>query len=1336
MSTPPIFLRSPRLVRALPKEEIEIPAPPNKPNPARSVTPRIMTAVLMAVIMFSIGITMGRMSMMMFTIPMMLASALGAYATYKYQERQYHQEVQERNSGYQGLLLGYEDQLQNLQREQVEILLERDPTPKECFEWVKDLHRNMWAKTPMDDDFLEVRLGLGKRPSTIKTEPPRPDHPFKPDPLIKSAQELCERFTYVSDAPVSVSLIESRVTGIVGPRSNVLNTVRAFIMQLTIHHAPEEIKVIAIYPEHEREEWAWLRWLPHVWSGNKKQRFMANKQKSAKDLLLAINDMMNKRKNQLEVQGAEQKGKPFSTYFICILADPDFTRDDPATLRLRTEGPGLGFHPIFLREKTRELPQNCQAIVKVTSNESFLALTRPNIISFPFVPDATSINMASHFSQMMARIDIDTVRSDTIPTSISLLNMFGVQRVEELPILDYWKNNEDKASKKLGSLAVPIGVKAGGISLEMDLHEKAHGPNGLVAGMVGAGKSVMLQSLVVSLATYFNPHQLAFVLIDYKGGGMADPFKTLPHTLGTLDNLQKGSLAQRAITSINVESRRRQEMFKAAGVNHINAYQKLYYNEDPVAPIPIPYLVIIVDEFAEMKSERPEDAKEFVKIARLGRALGFCMILAMQKPEGIVDGQIEANTRFRLCLRVAQVGDSRAMLKRPDAAGLEGMGRAYYQVGVNEVFELFQVAYTEAPYDPENIRGDDPHEIFQVHLNGSTRSLYSPNENKTAPEDINQMQVLIKYLEDVAKQNGIKSLDKLWLPPLPLTLSLREKDMHPNSPKFACPQEGWNGHAWDTVDHWLAPVIGLVDDPSKKLQAPLRFDLGKEGHLSIYGAPGSGKTVLLQTMVISLALTYPPEDVNIYIMDFGGRVLKMFEPLPHVGGVVASDEEERIRRLLNFIMKNIQQRKEKFGDVRANSLLAYRQKTKESMPAIVLILDNYVNFSSAYENLQDTILQIVREGNNVGVHLVLTGNSFASIKSKISTNITLAVALNLVEKADYNAIVGRPRSLPEPEPGRGLIRGKPPLEFQTATPAKGENDVERSGALADLIAEIDTTSQVKAPPIPALPDIIHLTDLLPEKTSLPDSTLPESFALPLALEVSELTPFSLDLDMGPNFYITGTAESGKTSLLQTWLLALGQSFSPEHLHVFIFDSQRRQLAPFAQLPYIKKYTTNPDEILGILNVIREEVQKRIAVFHKSPKTRFPKLVIVIDDAFDAFRSTIWGKVKMKVDPKLTEIMAKGLDVDVHFIVASPPPNLSSQGLTRALKDSRTGFQLGTNDLQPMIFNLNLPRDKRKAVLQPGQGYWTRRGRSTEVKLAIFDDVLLDEQIQKIIQQYS
>lgn len=1317
MATPPTFGRSLRLNPNPPQREINIAAPLSTSSSYNSLLMILLPAVVMAGAMAALGLATGRLSSLMFTIPMMLASALAAVVGYVVQKRRDEEKARKRKHDYTKLLSEHARELQALTEEQQHIEHRNDPHPDDCLIRVQARERNLWNRSPGDDDFLALRLGLGTQLSSVTVKAPQSPDATDKDPLIKRAQEVADQFRLVPDMPVRLELTKHGITGIVGTTDQVCNATRALVIQLATHHAPNEVKLAAVYHTREHDQWEWLRWLPHVWTSDHKARLLAADAPAAHRLLLSLDAILDQRR-QLAKESHSGDAKPvLLPVYVLLLLATDLVENEAALHRLMAEGPELGIYPVFLSDQSRNLPPTCRAYARIGDVSTYIAFVDPPA-KRNYRPDDASLVLAQTFARTIAPIRLKELAGKEIPTGVSLLDMLGVKRVDDLDIEERWQRSQTAER----SLVVPIGLQAGREVRVLDLHERAHGPNGLVAGMVGAGKSELLQTLVAALAINYHPHRVSFVLVDFKGGGMADPFVDLPHTLGIITNLQQGNLAARALTSFRVEAERRQWLFKQAAkdtgvdVNHIDAYQRLYY-EGRVQE-PMPYLVIIVDEFAEMKTEQPEVAKEFIKIARLGRALGFRLILAMQKPAGIVDGQIEANTRFRLCLRVAQTEDSQAMLKRPDAALLTGIGRAFLQVGANEIYEQFQVAWSGAAYDPDGILEGDPRAIKSVALDGAKKDLYSPSPPPPSIETT-QLQAVTAHLRETADRLSVKALPGLWLPPLPARITLAE----------VREDEGWNGREWGPASKWLAPVVGLMDNPAAQQQDRLRIEFGDKGHLAIYGAPGMGKTTLVQTLVTSLALSYSPADVNIYLLDFGGRLLKMFEPLPHVGGVVVADEEERLHRFLDLIIREMDRRRVLFGAARVGTLAAYRAGGGESLPAIVIIIDNFANFYGTYENDEETIVKIARDGGNLGIHLVLTATSASALRFRVTSNITMAVALNLLEKGDYGAIMGRIEGLvPEPLPGRGLVRlDKGALEFQTALPGGGSTDFERAANLRDMMdAMASAWTGPRARPIHTLPEVVSIADVVAAMgAEVPvDGAAASDISVPLGLRVSDLAPLQVALSMGPNFLVTGPGQSGKTTLLVTWLRMLVARCAPATLELYVLDSRKMGLQQLSDLSQTKAYAADTGEVADILRNLEQQLDQRAVKVQRRRRddetgdagsASRPALVLVVEDLFDPANDITTDADKERIG----RLLRRGGALGFHVIATGGISDLAAKGWAepvKPLKDAQTGFMMGSaNDA---IFNLKVPPGEWNKMIALGEGYWILRGASQKVKIAV------------------
>lgn len=417
--------------------------------------------------------------------------------------------------------------------------------------------------------------------------------------------------------------------------------------------------------------------------------------------------------------------------------------------------------------------------------------------------------------------------SSKIPESVTFFEMYGVEKPEELQSKLRWENHQSHKS-----LAVPLGLRGKDDYVELNLHEKAHGPHGLVAGTTGSGKSETVQSYILSLAVNFHPHEVGFLLIDYKGGGMANLFANLPHLLGTITNLDKEE-SMRAMASIKSELARRQRIFGENQVNHINGYNKLFRLGKVTEPLP--HLFIISDEFAELKKEQPEFMSELVSAARIGRSLGIHLILATQKPSGVVDEQIWTNSRFRLCLKVQNTGDSKEMLKTPGAANITQAGRAYLQVGNNEIYELFQSAWSGAAYDEE--RAEQEKEDSRVYLVNELGQGELLNADLSGSEEngqirATQLDVTVQYLAKLYAEEKAVPVKRPWLPPLPSILQSPYTKIVKDSATFA------------KGDYTLG--LGLIDVPEEQLQEEYTLDLIKNGHLLYMASSGYGKTMLLE----------------------------------------------------------------------------------------------------------------------------------------------------------------------------------------------------------------------------------------------------------------------------------------------------------------------------------------------------------------------------------------------------------------------------------------------------------------------------------------------------------
>lgn len=1238
----PIHWRAPHKPYILPQDEVEIFAPPPAPTPPELMGSIIALLPLIAmffVLLVAAQVMGSSVSWLLFSIPMMGLSAFSSFYMDRRRKRKYEQDTVLREQKYREYLYNQQDRLRRKVETIRETLKKEFPAPDELLQYVQkprsgfipERRRRLWERMPQDEDFLTLRVGIGTIPSPFSIRFQGADNPLDDDPLLQSARALREAFSTIQDTVVTISLSAYPRFGVaVRDTDQRFRVANALLLQLVAFHAPSEVQIALFCDQIEAYQWKWIRWLPHVHEQGSMRRFIAADETKRAALAQHLEHILEARKQKQRDQIIEQNENNIRELpvFILLVTNPRFILENQSLTKLLLEGPAFNFFFIVLGERERELPALVRSSIHIGKYTFLRRENEKDIADIRF--DEISSHELEDFARLMAPLQDPALSSIAeIPSMITLFDLLHIQDIPDLEerIDKHW----DNSLTRLRHLSAPLGQQAGQETLEIDLHERAHGPNGLVAGMVGAGKSELLQTLVISLALRYHPHQLAFVLIDYKGGGMAEPFRKLPHTLGIITNLQDPNLAERAIKSLEVEMRRRQDLFNKADVNHIDDYHRRRYEEkDPRASIPLPYLVVIVDEFAEMKTENPDLAREFIRIARLGRALGLRLILAMQKPAGIVDSQIEANTRFRLCLRVAQIEDSRTMLRRPDAAYIKQTGRAFFQVGVNEIFSEFQVAWSGAPYTPGGVREDDLR-VFQVDLDGERIPIGSPlrlpfQTSETIPET--QLDAVLQFLEQFSKSKGTDPLPKLWSEPLPTEMFLEEL--------LAPAYVRWNEHKkeWMEGPLLLRPIVGKIDDPTHpdpdKRQRPLQLSLEKDGSIAIYGSPGIGKTEFITTMLTSLALKVPPTELHVYILDCGGGELQVFEKLPHVGAFILNEEKDRHIRLFRLLSRMMEDRRKKFLNAGVNDIYAWWNKhSQKAMPAILLVIDNFAGFKEAYqdspkdqteyEKLERMLLQLIRDGRRFGIHVLISAMMHSDLKLQMRAAFGRQITFRLQDSSLYSELLGvRTRLQPAPVPGRGLIAIKETesetrlnvYEFQTALATQGETKSERRKALETLFEKMQASKQAKiAHPmhVRRIPDTLPYVAFKEEVLSQERET--QGLTIPIGYELLDATIFALDLTRKRGVLAFGKTGSGKTNFLACTIDILATLYK-DACAIFVIEPLKQTLEDLK--PEVFSYVHGKENATALLKSLTDQIENTPALWK----------VICIDDIHAQFLNTL------------------------------------------------------------------------------------------------------------------
>lgn len=1288
MSIPPTVVLSPRTPVRLPCEEIDIPPPPPAPSPPSGslvyqVLPVVLAAIGMGIILLVGNVQSGGSTLVVLMLGTLLLVGGGAAVSvmmHYAQKAAYRRGARARIELYYRMLASTRDRVEQLLAEQHALLLDKDPDPTGCARIVGERAARLWERSPDDPDFLVLRAGLGGQPSSVPVRAPRQPNPLQPDPLIAPAEELAAWGNAVWGVPVCVPLVDGRSVGVCGPRESVLETARALLLQLATHHAPDDVKLVAVIPPTEAAEWAWLRWLPHTWSDDRRERYIATTPAEASRLSKRLEDVLGRRRETAAVYGVSgSRSRSHLPVYVFLVADATLADSMPVLADVGASDDGrLGASCLFLSAHRTQLPRTCRTILDVPSG----VLVEPSgeAHSVPAV-DSAPTDLAAQVASTLAPLRVRRIAaSSALPGQVPLLDLLGVEEVEQLDVLQRWQRSTPERS-----LAVTIGVRPGGEPLWLDLHQTADGPHGLVAGSTGSGKSALMQTLLLGLAATFHPHDLAMVLVDYKGGSTAGPLRELPHLIGTITNLD-GNLAQRALVALQAEIERRQAVLSAAGCDDLDTYLGRRRLGEQLEPLP--HLVLVVDEFAELKTERPDFIHQLVRAARVGRNVGLHLILATQKPRPAVDDEIWANARFRICLRVEQPQDSQDVLKRPDAASLVGRGQGYLQVGHDETFTVFQGAWGGAVYRPES-GATDPHELVLVDLDGTRRALDARGRNGGMPRDPTQAEVLARHLQRVAGAADIHRLEPIWLPPLGERVVLTE---------VIDATAGWDGSRWRPSPRWIEPSCGLLDDPAHRRQAPLRVDLPRGGNLAVYGAPGTGKTTALLALGLGLAYEHSPADVHLYAVDFGGQALGSLGGLPHAGGVVLADEEEKLVRLLRHLSAELARRKALFGEAGVGTLPAYRAAVEHDLPALVVLVDNLPALVHTYPDLEDELVQIAQQGGSLGVHLAITAASPTLVRLRIANSFSQAIALRLADRGDYSAVLSLPEGYaPSAQPGRGLLKGRPTLECQVAVPASGADEAEQTAVVRRLAREMQAAWSGPRPwRVRTLPDHVELLDLLPAE--------PRSDGAPIApvgLSVDELEPLLVDLRDGPHFVVVGPPRGGKSTLVRTWLLGLAASVPSSCRRLYLAELGGPGPTDGQALPGVRQVHDGA----ALASVLEEiEATAEAGLSH----------VLAIDD-LDGLQHAVDGDTRERLY-QLVRTRRRGLHV--LLVGSSSSLGASYDGIGHALKQAQTGFLIGGSDYEDLqVLGINVPHAEASQGVPPGRGFYARRKRYVRVKVA-------------------
>jgi S-DNA-T family DNA segregation ATPase FtsK/SpoIIIE len=1243
------FNRPPRVQRPLTEILFPLPAPPGDPYRARIPFGASLVPLVLGLVLY----LWTKFPMMLFFAALTPVMALSTF-------------IEDRRSGRRGFAKSSREFRERLSRLRDELDHERARelrTRRESAPPAPELLRRagahgaaLWERRPSDPDFLSLRLGSGEQRSMLAV---RID-PGGSEELRAEAEQLAEWYTTVPTAPVVLRLAELGAAGLCGPSERVGALARWLVAQAAALHSPRELTIAAALAPDRLAEWDWLKWLPHASAETAPLALrLVTGAPGAHDLLEEVAALVRRRLDEAEGSMRPSSRRPMPA--VLLVVDEEVAPERPLVAEVLGRAAEAGVGVLWLGRERRDLPGECAGIVELDPAVPRLTFTdaRAGVAFEDVTMDGLAPELARELALGLAPVrDTSTVRGGGVPDRVTLLELLRMREVGADAVADRWR-----ARPELGP--VPLG---GAAQEPFSVDLRHDGPHGLVAGTTGAGKSELLQTLIAALALEHPPERLSFLLVDYKGGAAFKECVGFPHTVGFVTDLD-GHLAQRALVSLNAELRRRERLLRDSGAKDLPDMEQRSPGSAPAS------LLIVIDEFATLAKEVPEFVDGVVDVAQRGRSLGVHLVLATQRPGGVVSESIRANTNLRIALRVNEAGESTDVIGAADAARIPRgrPGRAFARTGHGELTEL-QTAYVGGiSVAPRETRAVVVRELpFE-----SGREPAAVTADAGAPAT--DLQRIVAAVAEAAQAGGHVSQPPPWLPPLAPVLPLE-----------TLPEPTESG------DPSALALLGLLDEPSLQRQQPLEVDLEQEGSVLVYGASGSGKTTLLRTLALSLAERASPDELHLYGLDFATRGLSVLEALPHCGSIVTGEDEERVARLFALLRRTMERRKLLFAERGVFTLSEYRRAAPdEPLPRILVLLDGYAGFAAAFERvnlgeLLDLLPRLVGDGRPLGVHFAIGADRRGAVPNALAGIVPAKIVLRMADEDEFASLgvplkVVRGAHLP---PGRGFLPSG--LELQVALPGDDPAGEAQAAAIAAHGERLRARHGERgAQPVEPMP------------TRIPRASLPaprRELAAVLGLGDAELEPVEVDL-ADRHFLVVGPYRSGRSTTLAALCESLSRSERAPELRLL---APRR--SPLVALELWSAVASGTEACEAAAAELAQTVEARTGGDARP-------LVIVIDDAEELAES-------LGAQP-LETVVRRGRDLDVRVLAACErqAAQRAFTGWLRELRKEEHGLLLAPDaDVDGDILGVRLPR-RTNPVFPPGRGYLVERGTIQLVQVA-------------------
>ncbi|PWK13519.1 type VII secretion protein EccCa [Tumebacillus permanentifrigoris] len=1321
----------------LPTGEVKIVAPPPLQAPSKGGLIIALITAGLTIIAAYIMSTLYHNPIMAFAASIMAAiSVITAIVQIVMQKNNRLSQQRSVKKKYIQYLDEQDDKLEKLVLSQKKYYDTLFPEPQQLLGFVQKRER-IWERNRSDEDFLTVAMGRGPVPLSSKPKLEMDDNPFieYDKNLIYRGKTLVSKYEVLEQGPIDLPLKQLGSLAVRGKRHMIQELTRAMLAQIAVFHAPEDVQMLVYFTKEVEPQWQWFKWLPHgrrprsskklaggiplCYMAQNAMEFHQMFNEAVLPRILAVKKAREERKNQQQTPAA----LPHQLLILDGIDINTLISQSTELSELFSSATEAGITIISLVDGRYSIPQAFASRIQMGDAGEFtfeeMAFSGRRVEG----KQAERLDLAT--SDEIARGLAPFVQSEkasqiSLADTVKMTDLLQIRSAAHIDPATSWQ-----AKPRERVLRAPIGLRVDGQPVIVDLKEAADGGmgvHGLVIGATGSGKSELLRSLVVGLAVDNDAEMLNFIFVDFKGGAAFADLSHLPHSAGMITNLEgDNSMIDRFYQSLMGEMDRRQRRLREAGnLDNVKQYQ----NKRATNPFlePLPYLVVVIDEFGELLAAQPEFTDLFVKIGRIGRSIGIHLLFATQRlEEGRLKG-LETHLRYRICLRTFSEAESKAVIGTPDAFYLPSYpGVGYFKVDTH-IYDLFKTASVSGPYTPISDRPELAVQIGEFNTSGRVVDFQLPGLDEVAAtkqvtkrgDDRTEMEVIIQGLVDHAKHLQ-QEVHQVWVEPLNRNLTLDgvfkpqeflERLFNTgNYPYF-------NGQEWPTrpVRTLLKVPVGVLDLPLQQRQEPLILDfLGNEGHLAIVGAPQSGKSTLLRTIITSFLATHKPSDAQFYAIDLGGGLLRPLEAAPHVGTVYGKSDKDKFPIMIRQIHTLIDEREQFFRQHGIDTMQTFRERRAageyQDQPGdVFLVIDDLAQLQSEFFELVDNeVTELVTTGLNYGIHVIVTANRWADLRMKIRDNITGRLELRLNEPNDSEVNRAAQKVMPRDIAGRGVVREG--FYFQVAQPLLDVTGIDPSESLPKALdAFVQATREAwtgaKVQPVRILPLQLRTTDLEPQRLL--------GAGVPLGIEESRLDVVSFD-PMGnePHFMLYGDGESGKTTFLRQFMRGMMAHYSPEQVQFIVIDF-RRMLYEFVNdaqtKPYVKHYAWSGQMLNDPVYALRGELDPRIQQAASSPDPKAgwtgPHYFLILDD-YDMVSAAMGNPIT-----GLADYLLQARDIGFHTVLARRVGGSSrsfDQFPQRLKEMSAPGIILAGDPNEGMILG-----NQRAALLPPGRGYLVRR----------------------------